>query len=400
MGSNRLAELRSRRAAVDIDGPQFCLLLRSAVYHQVDTAYWAHQIAEDEPARSLLAALNGGKAGPGDHDAATALGAAALGLGDFSSQPLARAATGDDDGCTRHAASLALAALGMDTIQASLTTMADASPPRHGWRRAQALAQMKAAGFSLPQASFGLQMLVVIWSIGLRVWDNRWRIATESAVAGLAAGIGLGLALFANTFLPSIIPWWVLLLRSLILIPVGVALGVTTVVGAWVFRLAAAHDRPRFRSVNQVIGLWVGFVAGLLILWYPVDELTSRLAQSVIVGSEANSFTLIIEYIMSGSLWGLGMAIGYELLAGLRPGKLWPRQMLGAGTGGAIGCLLAWHWIEVVPLVEPSGYFSNLEVALAGFGFGAGLALGRTAGAWLWLRLKLGSSGTVMARDG
>ncbi|MCB0002333.1 MAG: CHAT domain-containing protein [Anaerolineae bacterium] len=398
VGSNRLAELRSRRAAVDIDGPQLCLLLRSAVHHQVDTAYWAHQLAEDEPGRSLLAALNGGKAGPGDHDAATALGAAALGLADFSSQPLARAATGDDNGCTRHAASLALAALGMDTIQASLMTMAEATPAHRGWRRAQALAQMKAAGFALPQTHLTLQILVAVWSLGLRAWSNRWRIASESLLAGLGAGIGLGLALLLPAMLPDSNIRELIILRSLVITPMVVVLGVITIAIAWLFRLAPSGDTPRIRAVSQVVGVWIGFVAGLLILWWPLDALINWLMNLGGAGSGLPLDRSIFNtYILAASLWGLGISLGYQILAGTRSRPHWLRAMLGAGAGGAVGCLLATSLNLVLPLVEPAGANFLVEVSLTGFGFGAGLAGGRVAGMWLFFRLRQTRASSLVA---
>ncbi|MEZ4771348.1 MAG: CHAT domain-containing protein, partial [Caldilineales bacterium] len=354
VGANRLAEIRSRRERLSIDSPQLGLLLHSAVRHQFDVGYWAGQLAQDDRTKGVLVAVNRqvDENAPG-HE--VDLAAAALGVTATSAGALARAATGARQGHVRHSAALALAVTGMDAVQAGLHGMDEATPGRRGWRKAQALAQMKAAGFAIPQVSLGLQTLVAAWSLGLRVWDSRWRLVTESLLAGVGAGIGLGIALLINMLGSPSQLWPIFVLRSLLSVPVGFAIGVLAVAIAWVVWLSAAGGSPRSRAVRQVIGIWLGFVVAVLVLWWPWDSLGKLVVELAGLGSGLPSDrSLVATYILGGSRWGLGSALGYQSLAGVRRTPSYGRALIGTGIGGAVGCLLAFYLVGDVPLAEPA----------------------------------------------
>lgn len=388
VGANRLAEMRTRLDHLRVTAPQRCLLLHSAVRHQVGIPFWAQHLAGDGPTKALLAALDHGEAGEDE-----ALAAAALGLDQVGAQALARAATSHPHGHVRHTAALALAAAGLDVVHQSLPVLAAAAPRRRGWRRAQALAQMRAAGFALPETPPGLHLLVAVWSLGLLVWRQRWPLLLESLAAGLGAAVGMGAALLLNVLASPAGLWPLFVLRSLLFMPVGYAVGVVTVAVAWVFVLSGAQSSTRGRTLRQVTGIWLGFVLGLL-LWWPLDAFSTLAVELSRLGSGLPPDRDIVRtYLLGGGLWGLGIALGYQLLVGRLTIPTLARAVSGAGLGGAAGCLLAWLTGVGVPLAEPAGSLAAVQVALVGFGLGGGLAAGRVAGARLWAAVRQGRRG-------
>lgn len=391
VGANRLAEIRARLDHLAIDAPRLCLLLHSAVRQQAGIPFWAQHLAGDPQCRALLAAIERGETGQEPAGAAIPLAAAALGLDEMGPQALARAAAGHPAGHVRHTAALALAAAGLDQVNRSLPVLAAATPKRRGWRRAQALAQMRAAGFAIPQTTLGLQLLVAIWNLGIRVWRRRWPVLIESLAAGLGASVGLGIALLVSVPASPAGFWPLFALRSVLFMPMGFAIGAITVAVACIAGLAGAPSPPRRQAVRQALGMWLGFVLGLLLLWWPLDAFSAQVVQSSQLGSGYESErTVARTYILGGGLWGLGIALGYYLLAGQQSRLSLARALVGAGLGGALGCWLAWRLRLGVPLVEPAGWLVEVQVVLAGFGLGGGLAAGRAAGARLWAAVRQG----------
>ena len=374
VGPDRLREIRQWREQVSIEGPQFCLLLHSAVHHRTDMDYWAHQLQQDDEARQLLAQIH---RRPDDaaHEEEVDLGAQALGLepGDAGEQALARAAVARRDGTVRHAAALGLAALGLDAVQEGMATLAEAALPRRRWRRAQALAQMKAAGFPLPQLPLSLLAQVSAWRDGIRLFEARWRLVAQTLGAGLGGGLGL------------------MLLMALVLLAVGYrslgeiasyllvggVMGALFAAGRWLLDVLLA------RQAGRVLGGAVGFCLSLIALWPFTPSLTGW-------------------QLLGGLLAGAAVASGWELLSPpQKRGALW-RAALGGGLGGALGfATTALSPLRLPFVLRPdSAIFHRFAdqpwlpvavvvlAALAGAAMGAGLAGGGAAGLVLWNRLS------------
>jgi hypothetical protein len=394
VGPARLQEIRQWRQRVSIESALFCLLLHSAVHHRVDMDYWAHQIQEDDQARQLLAQIHRGPEGEVSEEMDLARRALGLLPGDVGEQALARAAVAHQDGTVRHVAALGLGALGLDALHQGMMILATTTPRGRRWRRAQALAQIKSVGFPLPQLSFGMQRLVAVWATGLDLWNNRWQILAEILASGLGAGLGLGLCLLFSTLLFSrddlrVMSGFVLVLRSLYLQPIGFVVGSLAVAMVWLIFLSLQAPSERTRTVGRIVGLWLGFLLGLVIFWLPLDLYGQALGRRPEIPSGKDSLQ---TYLLGGSFWGLGIGLGREALAGFQARTMARRTLLGGGLGGALGCVLAAVLGITTPLVEPSGILAvrAAEASLAGFGLGGGLAggweLGAKLGSWLQAR--------------
>lgn len=377
VSSDRLREIRGRQSHLVIGGPQICLLLHSAVHHRCDMTHWASELRKHAEATKLLELVQLGQVdgAPKPQRETASLCAEALGLSsdDLGQGALARAAAGDAEGSVRHTAALALGALGMDAIHAAQATLAG-----HGRRRVQVLAQIKAAGLPLPQLPLGLQAGVAAWATGLALWEARLQILAETLVAGLGAGLGLGLCLLLSVLL--VIGQVEYIFRSLYLQPIGVVVGISAVAVAWLVSCSLRAQSGRVQVVGRMVGFWLGFLLGLVIFWLPLD-LYAQLISTLPSGKDPFQ-----TYVLGGSLWGWGIILGREAMAGFERRTALARALLGGGLGGAVGCVLAVLVGITVPLVEPSGALLVRagEAILAGFGLGGGLAGGWELGARLW----------------
>ncbi len=366
VGANRLREIRTWAHRIKISGPGHLLLLRSAVHRRVDMAYWTRQLGGNPAARELLRQIHEGVGDAGSIDEVQ-LGAEALGLDpeDIGDRALARAAVGHRDGNVRHTAALALAALGLDTVAEDVETLAQFAPTGRGCRRVQALAQIKVAGFPLPQLSLFSLAQVNGWAAGIRLYEARWQLVAQAGGAGLLGGFLLAL-LMAPVWLAAgyrhadKIALYVLL---------GLVVGALFAGGRWLFDVLAATQWGR------VLGGAAGFGLALLAL----APYTPNLDASQVLG---------------GSLAGGAMAAGWELLA--RPGRPWTWWK--PGLGGALGGALLFAATSLsqlrIPFVlrEEAAVFFTLGdqpvrlaivvvlAALMGAFMGAGLAAGGSGG--------------------
>jgi hypothetical protein len=275
--------------------------------------------------------------------------------------------------------------LGLEAVEEGMKTLATAAPPGRRWRRAQALAQMQAAGFPLPQLPFGLSRLVAVWAAGIAIWDNRWPLLVESLAAGLGAGFGLGLFLLFTALFVWRDPQYVPL--SIYLQPLGFIVGSLAVAMTWLILLSLQARTKVAQAVGRVMGVWLGFGLGVAALWLPLmaqEKVTSGLSWTW----QQSSF--LLQYLLGGSFWGLGVALGREMLARFQARTTTWRALLGGGLGGAMGCLLA-VWLGIgVPFVEPTEilFVQTLRAVMVGFGLSAGLTGGWELGARLWRRLQ------------
>jgi hypothetical protein len=216
---------------------------------------------------------------------------------------------------------------------------------------------------------------------------RRGRAIAEILGAGLGAGLGLGLCLLVHTFvvLKELAPQYrlQLLFRSLYLQPIGIILGVLAVgmalLVSWSARSQTKRDRV-LMVLRRMAGFWLGFVLGLVLFWLPLDY------YGQVLSAHPSGKNLFQIYILGGGLWGLGIILGREAMAGFQDRTAPWRALLGGGLGGALGCVLAVWFGITPPLVETSGAapVQLLEAILAGFGLGGGLALGWEGGARLW----------------
>jgi len=381
----RVPEARQR----EIAGPQLCLLLRSAVHHRTDVDYWAHRLAEDEGARQLLAQINDSKPDSTrpDRSAETCqVCAAALGLKpeDVGSQALARAAVSSQyNGTVRHTAALALAALmqkvlGLEAVQEGMKTLATAAPPGRRWRRVQALAQMRAADFPLPQLPLGLLAQVNAWHAGIRLFAARWRLVAQAIGAGLGGGLGLMLVMATVVLVIGYRHWGEIYSYLLI----GEVVGALFASGRWLLDVLLAS------RVGRVLGGAIGFCLGLLALGPLTPTLTGW-------------------QLLGGLLAGAAIAGGWELAASrwrMADGNRQSAISL-AALGGALGGALSFAVTALLPLrlplvlrpespvfglVADQPWLPMLVVAVAaltGAAMGAGLASGGAAGEAIWDQL-------------
>ncbi len=450
--ADHLREIRARRPGVAVGAPQLCLLLQSAVRQRCDMDYWARELAgsraarelaeskaarelagstaarelaeskaarelkESEAALDLVRQIHDGPAANAPRDArqTVELGAEALGIGraDIGQGGLARAAVAYGsstrrDGAVRHAAALALAALaeealGLNAVEEALATLHESAPK--GWRRTQALAQMKAAGFKLPESAKGGRRSVALWAFGLALWEQFWPIVTEAAAAGLGAALGLALCLLISTLLLSSgDPGQVMgyAFRGFFLQPMGLVLGFMAVAAARVVSLAVGRGDVRRQVLGRVIGFALGFMLVLVFVWLPIVVYVDL----IFSGGTQPIADYFLTYVVGGAIWGLGIVIGRELGTRSPARRRLGWAILGGGLGGAAACLLimglataksqipALDGLEMtVPLVEESEFdlVRWVEAFLAGFGIGGGLSGGWELGRRLWSRLQPG----------
>jgi hypothetical protein len=410
VGPVRLRDIRERRQGVPIQAEQLCLLLRSAVFHRCDMAYWAKELAEDDGARRLLHEIHHGPGGSAAQEwkGRVATGAAALGLGPgyVGERALARAAVGHSLGSVRHTAALALGAawqttmapsgsdgapMGEAGLEETVAALADDASAGPRWRRVQALAQMKASSLRLPHVPGALRVQVDVWRTAIRLAEARWRLAAQAVGAGLGGGFGL---LTAMAIAIMLVGYYSLPEIAAYLL-VGWVMGVAFAAGCWVF------DTLLGGRAWRVLGGSIGFCLGLVSL----APFTPHLAGWQLAG---------------GLLCGGAMVLGSELLAD--PRKTHPEEtstIWRAGLGGGIGGALAFGVIALTAMrlpfvlspefvrnavnpapvstavVDPSWVTTLVVVfaALAGSLAGLGLTGGSTAGEALWRRLSVGSIG-------
>jgi hypothetical protein len=406
----RVQEARQR----EIAAPQLCLLLRSAVHHRTDMSYWAHRLAADEGARQLLAQINNPRPDSPRPDRACPepvegsletcqVCAAALGLkpDDVGKQALARAAVSPHyDGTVRHTAALALAVLmrkvlGLEAIEEGMKTLATAAPPGRRWRRVQALAQMLAAGFPLPQLPLGLLAQVNAWHAGIRLFEARWLLVAQALGAGLGGGLGLMLSMAVVLL--------VIGYRSLGEIAsyllVGGVVGVLFAGGHWLFDVLLAS------RAGRVLGGAVGFCLGLLALapftpaltgwqllggllaggaaaggWEMADgrwRMADGKRQTPKVSHQSAIYNLKSKISLAALGGALGGALGFAATV-LSPLRL-PFVLRPEVLEEAFGSVMAQPWLAVVAVAA---------AALAGAAMGAGLASGGAAGESIWSRLS------------
>jgi hypothetical protein len=273
----------------------------------------------------------------------------------------------------RHTAALALAALGLDALHKGMTALAEAAPPGRRWRRVQALAQMKAAGFPLLQLPLALLAQVNAWQAGIQLFEARWRLVAQALGAGLGGGLGL------------------MLLMVLVLLAVGYrSLGeiasyllVGGVVGALFATGCWLLDVLLVRRAGRVLGGAVGLCLGLLALAPFTPALT-------------------VWQLLGGLLAGAAVALGWELLAPTeKRATLW-----WAALGGGVGGALSFATTALLPLRLPfvvrpdAAVFHRMAdqpwlpvavvalAALTGAAMGAGMASGGAAGQALSDRLS------------
>jgi hypothetical protein len=411
--ANHLREIRARCPGVIVEAPQLCLLLLSAVRHRCDMDYWAWKLAGSQEALDLVRQINDAPAvnAPRDARQAVELGAEALGVGQayVGQRGLARAAVAYGggrrrDGAVRHTAALALAALADKLVQQdaneALRTLHQAAPA--GWRRTQALAQMKVAGFKLPERAEGGRRGVDLWAFGLALWEQIWPIVTEAAGGGFGAAMGLFLCLLASTMLLTSERQQAMTeaFAGFFLQPMGLVLGILSVAAARILSLAAGSGSVRRQVFWRVTGFGLGFMLGLVLVWFPTAVFLGLTGG----GGSWTTADYFMTYVVGGTIWGLGIAIGRELCNRSMARRALGWAFLGGGLGGAAACLLimglAWPISQIagsglvmtVPLVEglSFGLEDWLKAFLVGLGIGGGLTGGWELGRRLWRRLQLG----------
>jgi hypothetical protein len=362
---------------------QSCLLLRSAVHCRVDRGYWAQAIHNDAETVKILAQIEGGVA---DRTAVedVALCRAVLGLPSHPppSNDLACAAVNEANGAVRHTAALALAALGLQAVADALPRLLSAAPRGRFWRPTQALAQIRAGGFVLPELALTRQWMVMLWATFIGAWDNRWQMLVEGAPAGLGAGAGLFLALMSIGLVQADANSARLyLLLGLFALPLGFVTGVFAVAGAWLCDLGG-RTRSRLR---RVVGFSTGFMASIVVAWMPVAVATALLSGRLAELAQS----ILMRHVVGGFFWGLGIAVGALLFGALFQRSLLWKVVMG-GVGGAVACLIATAWGVDIPFLPVAGAQSSLwsrptlAAFLLGMWVGVGLIGGWLAGERIW----------------
>jgi hypothetical protein len=406
----RVPEARQR----EIAAPQLCLLLRSAVHQRTDVDYWAHRLAADEGGRQLLTQIHQDPRPdracpePGEGSSETCqVCAAALGLspspaggggpgwGSLEGQVLARAAVSPQyNGTVRHTAALALAALmqkvlGLEAVQEGMKALATAAPPGRRWRRVQALAQMRAADFPLPQLSLSLLAQVNAWHAGIQLFAARWRLVAQALGAGLGGGLGLML-LMAVVLLAFGYRHWGEIYSYLL---IGEVVGALFASGRWL--LDVLLDRRAARALGGAIG----FCLGLLALAPIIPALTGwQLLGGLLAGAAIAGGGEIGDWrLQASSVKRQASKVNRQsAICNLKSKIFW--GALGGALSFAITALLP-LWLPFV-LRPESPVFSMLAdqpwlpmlavgvAALTGTAMGAGLASGGAAGEAIWNQLS------------
>ena len=312
------------------------------------------------------------------------MGAAVLGLSlaDRQQHALARAAIVDPAGEIRHTAALGLAALGLQAVADSELILNSAASVGKTWHYPQALAQMKAAGFPMPDLSLRRQWQVRLWSTAITAWDNRWPMLIESAYAGVGTGFALGLCqLVLALGQPHLQDSISFLVLSVYLQPLGIIVGMLAVVMTW---LLSVPNRPR-SGWRHVAGVSSGFALGVIGVWLPL-ALASLYARNAGLDRVQNA---LLQHIVGGALWGTGIALGAEIAGRFKPHSMvW--CAIASGMGGVLGCLVAVAIGVGIPFVDPE---ERLQIQIAqatlfAFTTGAGFAGGWELGKRIWRQFQ------------
>jgi hypothetical protein len=278
------------------------------------------------------------------------------------------------DGTVRHTAALALASLGLDAVHDAQTTLSGAATARRPWRRVQALAQMAAADFPLPQLPLPLLVQVRAWRAGIRMYEARWQVMAQTIGAALGITLLMALPLLAMGYRNWAQIYYFLLVGE--------------VVGA-LFALGRSLFGSRW---GRVVGGATGFCLGLL-------------AFAPVFGSLSG------WQLAGGLVAGAAVTLGWELLADPAKKPSVARAVLGATIGGALGFgATALSPLRVPYLLRPgfigaamatdASWVSAWVVALAalqGAATGAGLAAGVAVSHELGRRFFGGSERLVPA---
>ncbi len=375
------------------------LVLRSAVAAGLDPGRWLRTLSDHEDSQRLLAVLQrGGPAGgldpqaiqlgqvlgviPLTQAAASAPGAP-NGPAEVAPDPLGRAALTATSAEVRHTAALALASLGPAAVSQSLLASNQPGPGgpvsragqrSPGWRRAEALAWIQAAGATLPELpSPVLRAAVATGGLLLR-FRAAWRtIAVEAAGAALGGAVAYAVrGALMQLLLVGLTSRVVLLAfaASLASAALGALLGAVLVLVAR-FLAPAAEASGRHLSLRSAAAVALGFTLGLAVGIPAEAAYVSDLAPHLP--------RLLIRYFVGGPLQGIGLAAGLAWAWG-QPGR---RQAAAAAAGMAIvGLVLGlFSWLtgfEWAPNLTHQGSLGLALAQAAGFGAltGAGLAGG------------------------
>jgi DNA-binding MarR family transcriptional regulator len=390
---DRLCEIALRRQGVPISAPEMLLLLRSAVRYRNEVETWTGVVAADEITKSVLRQIQNGVVA--DAEAVDAMLALGLDPGNETPIPLSQAAVNDANGVVRHTAALAVGALGLDALKAALPEMDEAARQVCRWRPIQALAQVRAAGLSLPQLSLGRWVAVSTWLRGIRLFDARWALAAEAAGATIGGALGLLLAMVLGYAVLGDLRSDTLKL-SLMFLFAGTIAGFSYSAGYWTL------DVLGHRRAVRIFGAALGFTAGVVIIlltalsWSPLVPVSAMVAGAAI----AAGATLLTrghgrDAVRWAALGGaLGGALSFALTGGI---DLWlgdelrgwlpqPAASAALVTRLPFGARVAGDERQILNVL-----FS----ALAGLAMGAGLAGGVAAGDEIYRHSSLGSSDLV-----
>lgn len=393
IGPDQLDEIRIAQEISDTNAKQlkinpveYCLLLRSAVHHRRDMAFWAHDIQKNPKAISLLDHVQSGIPGEStelsEEEIRMAVAVVGLSSNDLQQYALSRGAVQEQDGEVRHTAALALTALGLQAVHDAIPTLRSARPVGRFWRSTQVLAQIRVAGFPLPALSLSTRWWLNIWATGILAWDNRLSILLESFLAGLGAGFGLSLALLTVAILWMDQYGNASLVLSAFVQPLGLVIGMSTVIFARVLCLLGSSQN----LVRRAIGIWIGFTLGLSTVLLPFS-----LGSQYIYGITLDrAIEIALRHVVGGGLWGLGIGLGFVVIDYLRPQTIL-LHALASGIGGAIGCSFAVVLNIYIPFVQRDStnlFVPFVAAALFGFAVGAGLSGGWVLGARIYRKLR------------
>ena len=316
----------------------------------------------------------------------------ALGLGrdDIGGHGLARAAVAHSDGVARHTAALALAglaesALGLRAIDEAVATMRVMAPQGRHWRYPQALAQMKAARFKIPQISLLLSTQVNAIHGGIQLYESRWLLGAQIVGAGLGGGIGL-LFIMSLLWLPVILtPTLPSAEHAPGIVATYLLLG--GMAGVFFSGMRGLSDVLANHRLARVLGGGLGFALAIAAL-VPFMDSTARL--------------MLGKQILFGLFVGAAIAVGWEFEGYFRERTTTQGAALGGAVSGALGFAVAWYVAVPLPFAlardassflliadqQLLAWFAIGLAAITGAVLGAGMAGGGAAGRAFWERFR------------